>query len=71
MRYIFLFFLFLFYSINFICMFISNIILLNKNLIQINRVIEYNHVNDPCCEIKYLDLYMSLVFFKFIFSYCY
>jgi hypothetical protein len=43
---------------------ISNIILLNKNLIQINRVIEYNHVNDPCCEIKYLNLHMSLVFFQ-------
>ena len=37
---------------------IYNIILLNKNLILINRVIEYNHVNDHCCEIKILDLHI-------------
>jgi hypothetical protein len=63
MRYLFSFF-FLLYPINFIYISISNIILLNKNLIQINRVIEYNHVNDPCCEIKYLDLHMFFVFFQ-------
>ena len=45
------------------------IIWLNKKLTLINRVIEYNKVNDPYCEIKYLNILSPPNFFKYVFSY--
>ena len=42
-----------------LCVSISTIIWLNKKLILINTVIEYNRVNGSCYEIKYLDLHLS------------
>jgi hypothetical protein len=48
----------------------SIIILLNKNLILINKIIKHNYVHDLYCKIKYLNLYLSLSFvndFVFVF----
>jgi hypothetical protein len=36
-------------------------------LILINKIIKHKQVNDPYYDIKYLDLYLSLNFFNFIF----
>ena len=38
-------------------------------LILINKFIKHNHVNDMCCVIKYLDLYLLFIFCNFIFIY--
>ena len=38
-------------------------------LILINKFIKQNRVNDLYCAIKYLDLYLSLNFYNFIFIY--
>ena len=49
------------FSFNFIqlilCVPIFTVIWLNKKLFLINKVIEHNQVNRPCCKIKYLDLH--------------
>jgi hypothetical protein len=51
-------------------------ILLNKSyvyvnfyfkLILINKFVKHNQVNYPYCDIKYLDLLLSLIFFQFCF----
>ena len=62
---------FLFYSINFMGMFISIIVSLNKKIILVNKFIKYNQVNVSCCSIKYLDLLQALDFSSSDFSYCY
>ena len=58
--------------------YIFSFILLNKfyvcvdfyyKLILINKFIKYNKFNDPCCDIKYIDIYLSLNFSKYIFIY--
>jgi hypothetical protein len=36
-------------------------------LILINKFIKHNRVNDPCCAIKYLDLYLAFNYCNFIF----
>ena len=54
----------LFYSINFTCVDFC------YGLIFINKFMKHNHVNDSYCNIKYIDLYLSLNFFSFSFGYC-
>jgi hypothetical protein len=54
----------LFYSINLMCVSIFIIIWLNK---KINKFSKHNRVNITSCEIKYLDIYLSLDFFNFYF----
>ena len=61
------FFFLLFYSINLICVSISIIICLNKEIILINKFSKHNRVNVSSFEIKYLDLHPSLDFSSFIF----
>jgi hypothetical protein len=39
-------------------------------LILINKFSKHSRVNGPCCAYKYLDLYLSLNFFSFVFVYC-
>jgi hypothetical protein len=39
-------------------------------LILINNFVKHNRVNDPCCDIKYLDLHLSLNLSNYIFIYC-
>ena len=36
-------------------------------LILINKFVKHNQVNYPYCDIKYLDLLLSLIFFQFCF----
>ena len=62
---------FLFYSINFMGIFISIIVSLNKKIILVNKFIKHNQVNVPCYPIKYLDLLQALDFSSSDFSYCY
>jgi hypothetical protein len=38
-------------------------------LILINKFIKHIKINDSCCTLKYLDLYLSLNFLNFIFIY--
>jgi hypothetical protein len=59
----------LFYLINLICIYISIIVCLNKKIILINIFRKYNQINILSFKIKYLDLYMSLDFISFIFTY--
>jgi hypothetical protein len=47
----------------------SIIVWLNKKFILRNKFIRHNWVHDACCEIKYLDLYLSLNFSSLVFSY--
>jgi hypothetical protein len=84
--YIYLFYFFkkkIFFTIFFICalhkMFFFYFILFNKfyvcfnfcyKLILINNFVKHNRVNDPCCDIKYLDLHLSLNLSNYIFIYC-
>jgi hypothetical protein len=51
-----------------LCVFVYAITWFNKKMILVNKFIQHKYVNDPCCEIKYLDLHPSLDFFNFIFS---
>ena len=51
------------------CVSIYIIVCLNKNIILTNKVIKHNRVKHPCSEVKYLDLYMSINFFIFIYIY--
>ena len=37
--------------------------------ILINKFIKHNQINDPCCNIKYIDLYLCLSFSSFVFIY--
>jgi len=60
----------LFYSINLKCVSFSIIVWLNKKIILINKFHEYNRESILSCKIKYLDLYLSLDFSCFIFTYC-
>ena len=34
-----------------------------------NKIIKQNWIHDPCYEIKYLDLYLSLDFSSLVFNY--
>jgi hypothetical protein len=36
----------------------------------INKFIKHDHINYPCCDINYLDLYLSFSFFNFVCIYC-
>jgi len=63
------FFLFLFYSINLICVSIFIIICLNKKIILTNKFSKYNRVNISSFKIKYLNRHLSLNFSSFIFKY--
>jgi len=38
-------------------------------LILVNKFIEHNQVNNPYCNIKYLDLHLALNFFNYVFIY--
>jgi hypothetical protein len=58
-----------FYLINYMCVSISTIVWLDKKIHLINKVIEYNWVNIPCYEIKYLDLHSPLDFSRYVFNY--
>jgi hypothetical protein len=60
-------FLFLFYSINLICVSISIIVYLNDKIILINKFSKYNQINIMSFEIKCLDLHISFEIFKFYF----
>jgi hypothetical protein len=53
----------LFFSINLMC------VDLCYKLILINKFTKYKRINDPCCDIKYCDLYLFLNFFSFVFIY--
>jgi hypothetical protein len=35
----------------------------------INKFIKHNRINDLCCAIKYLDLYLFFYFWNFVFTY--
>jgi hypothetical protein len=39
-------------------------------LILIKKFTKHNQLNDPCCAIRYFDLYLSFNFCNFIFIYC-
>ena len=52
---------FLSYSINLMC------INFYFKLILIKKIIKHNQVNDSYCDIKYLDLHLSLSFFNYFF----
>ena len=52
-----------FYSINFMC------VNFYYKFILINKFIKHNQINDPCCNIKYIDLYLCLSFSSFVFIY--
>jgi len=41
---------------------VSSSIIIYKKMISISKSIKHNWVNNPCCKIKYLDLYLSLIF---------
>ena len=60
-------FLFLFYSINLICVSISIIVYLNDKIILINKFSKYNQINILSFEIKCLDLHIFFEIFKFYF----
>lgn len=53
----------------FTCMFIFDIISLNKKIILINKIIEHNWINRPYDDIKYIDLHSPFDFFIQVFSY--
>jgi len=38
-------------------------------LISVNKFTKYNKVNEPCYNIKYLDLYLFLNFSTCVFNY--
>ena len=38
--------------------------------ILIEEFIKHDHVNYPCCDVRYLDLHFSLGYLNFIFVYC-
>jgi len=59
------YFFFFFYSLCFIYIYLYYLL-----LILMNRFSGYKWVNISFCEIKYLDLHLSLNFFSFSFSYC-
>jgi len=50
--------------------FIFIVVWMNKKIILINKFNKHNQVNFLSFKIKYINLYMSLDFFIFIFSYC-
>jgi len=58
----------LLYSINLICVSISIIFCLNKKIIFINKFRKHNWINISVYEIKYLDVFLSISFFIFIYG---
>jgi hypothetical protein len=58
---------FLFYPINLMCVYIFIIVWLNNMIILINKISKHNCVDVTSCEIKYLNLYVSLDFLNFYF----
>ena len=77
-------FFFNYYSINFMCyvqpcilFYIYNYCSINfmcvgfyYKFILIEEFIKHDHVNYPCCDVRYLDLHFSLGYLNFIFVYC-
>jgi hypothetical protein len=49
------------------CVYIFIIVRLNNKIILINKISKHNRVDVTSCEIKYLNLYMSLDFSNFYF----
>ena len=56
-----MFFFFILFNKSYVC------INFYFKLILIKKIIKHNQVNDSYCDIKYLDLHLSLSFFNYFF----